>query len=158
MSKANKTEFLDKSANLIIQGLSLVLWALALAGLEVNPEETASGIVTHITANNMILLAIALGNLGLIVYKWIRTWKTDQPNFALFLKSINWWASLANFVGAILLSYDIVLPPGTLDQVVALIFEQKYWEMAGLVLVNIVPVIVKKLTEKKVEPAQVNLN
>lgn len=137
------------SSNLAVQIVSLVLWAFALSGLQVNPEVTGTDLVNHITTQNWPLLFIVVINIGNSVYSWIRTWKTDKPNFLLFLKSPNWWISFCNILFAALAFKGITIPAEASEHIVKLVFDQQWWALLGYLIPNVLGPIIRALTTKK---------
>lgn len=140
-----------KNTNLIVQGISLVLWILAFAGLEIKPEQVASDGYAALVTQNWPLLTIILVNLAGSFYKWYQTWETNRPNFVLFLRSPNWWASFGNIVLAWAATYGIVIPADAAQVIVNHVFAGEWWHLAGYLLPSVLAPIVAFLTKKKVE-------
>lgn len=94
---AIKRTLADK-VNLPVQITSLILAAFVAAGLNIDPNASAAEIVAAVKSVSLPLILTALINLGSMVYLWVRTWKTDKPNFWAFLTSRSWLISLAGIV------------------------------------------------------------
>ena len=94
---AIKRTMVDK-VNLPVQIVSLILAAFVAAGLNIDPNASASEIVTAVKSVSLPLILTALINLGSMVYLWVRTWKTDKPNFGAFITSRSWLVSLSSIV------------------------------------------------------------
>lgn len=73
--------------NIWVQALTAALYALFLSGLNIDPAQTATEIVTALKSQSLPLILAAAINLGTMVWVWIRTWKTDRPNFWAFISS-----------------------------------------------------------------------
>ncbi len=89
---------LADSVNLPVQIVSLILAAFVASGLNIDPNATAAEFVAAIKSVSLPLILTAVINLGSMVYLWIKTWKTDRPNFWAFLTSRSWLISLASIV------------------------------------------------------------
>lgn len=94
---AIKRTLADK-INLPVQILSLILYAFVAAGLNINADSTAAEIVAAVKGASLPLILTAVINLGSMAYLWIKTWKTDKPNFWAFITSRSWLISAANIV------------------------------------------------------------
>lgn len=89
---------LSDKVNLPVQILSLILAAFVAAGLNIDPNASAAEIVAAVESVSLPLILTAVINLGSMVYLWIKTWKTDRPNFWAFFTSRSWLISLASIV------------------------------------------------------------
>lgn len=136
------------SSNLIVQIVSLVLWAVALMGLEVNPQVVGTDLLNSISTANWPLIIVVVVNLGNSLFSWIRTWKTNRPQFWLFLKSTNWWVSFCNILFAVLAMQGIVLPAEASATIVDLIFRGEWWTLLGFLIPNVLGPIIRFLTKK----------
>lgn len=136
------------SSNLIVQVVSLVLWVFALAGLSVNPDTTSTDIVRNIETANWPLLAILVINLGNSIFAWISTWKNDKPNFAMFLRSPNWWISFCNILFSILATKGITIPSEAPQAIVDMVFSGQYWALIGYLIPNVFGPVIRALTAK----------
>lgn len=139
------------SSNLVVQIISLALWIFAFAGLEIQPDAVASDSYTALVTANWPLLTIIIVNLVGSLYKWYQTWKTDKPNFILFLRSPNWWVSFANIVLAWIASYGIVLPADAAQRIVEYVFTADWWNLAGYVIPSILGPVIMFFTKKKAD-------
>lgn len=139
------------NSNIITQLVSVVLWIFALAGLQINPDATANDAVVSVQTANWPLFLMLLINIGNSIWQWSLTWKTNKPNFILFLRSHNWWASVLNVVFAIALLNGIVLPADAAHRVVEYAFSGDWWGLAGYALPAIIAPIVTFLTKKKAD-------
>lgn len=138
------------SNNLIVQLVSLVLWVFALAGLRVNPDTTGTDIVNYISTANWPLLLVIVINLGNSVFSWVTTWKTNKPNFVLFLRSPNWWISACNIAFAALAMRGVTIPIEASKQIVDMIFSGQYWALIGYLIPNVLGPVIRAFTAKKV--------
>lgn len=134
------------NSNLIVQFVSLVLWVFALAGLQINPEQTASDSYTALVTANWPLFTIIFVNIAGSVYKWVQTWKTNRPNFLLFLRSPYWWASFLNIIFAWMATKGIVVSADAAQRIVELAFSGDWWQLAGYILPSVIAPIVYFLT------------
>ena len=143
------------SNNLVVQIVSLVLWIVALAGLKVEPETVGDDLVTSISTQNWSLLLIIIFNVGNSLFSWIRTWKTNKPDFLLFLRSPNWWISACNIGFAALAMRGVHVPAEASAQIVDFIFKGQWFALAGYLIPNVIgPVIRAILAAKTPEPAR----
>jgi len=136
------------SSNIVVQVISLILWVFALAGLQINPEQIAGQAGTAITTANWSLFLIVLFNLGNSAYQWAITWKSNRPNFLLFLKSTNWWISACNIAFAALAMKGIHIPAEASEKIVQYVFSGEWWALVGYAIPNIIGPVVKVLTKK----------
>lgn len=139
------------SSNIITQILSAVLWIFALAGLQISPDAVSTDAVVAVKTANWPLFLMLLINVGNSIWQWSLTWKTNKPNFILFLRSHNWWASVLNVLFAILLLNGIILPADAAQKVVEYAFSGEWWKLAGYALPSIIAPIVTFLTKKKAD-------
>jgi len=137
------------SNNLVVQIVSLVLWIVALAGLKVNPEQVGDDLVRSISTQNWSLLLIIIFNVGNSAFSWIRSWSTDKPNFLLFLRSTNWWISFCNIVFAGLAMRGIHVPAEASQQIVDMIFQGRWYALAGYLIPNVIGPVIRALVAKK---------
>lgn len=107
---AIKRTLADK-VNFPVQILSLILAAFVAAGLNIDANATATEIVAAVKSVSPPLILTAVINLGSMVYIWIKTWKTDRPNFGAFIISRSWWISLGGIVIPALALIGIQLAP-----------------------------------------------
>ncbi len=141
------------SSNLIVQIVSLALWAVALVGLQVNPEVVGTDIVNSISTKNWPLLIVVVINLGNSIFSWIKTWKTNRPDFWLFLKSTNWWVSFCNIAFALIAMQGIQLPNDAGEIIIDLVFRGQWWALAGYLIPNVIGPVIRFITAKKATPA-----
>jgi len=94
---AIKRTLADK-VNLPVQIVSLIMAAFVAAGLNIDPNATASEIVAAVKSVSLPLILTAVINLGSMVYLWIKTWKTNKPNFWAFITSRSWLISLGSIL------------------------------------------------------------
>lgn len=144
--------------NLTNMVLSAVLWFLYASGLtSINPDQTATDITNAILQEAWPLLLMIAWNLGTTIYYWVKTWKTDKPNFLGFLTSVNFWLVLFNIGGAIAAMYGIYIPEDA-GQRIATFIQQKDFVNLGLwVAINIILPVFKKITDNKTEKGQAKL-
>lgn len=140
-----------KNSNLIVQFISLALWVFAFAGLEVNPDDLASQGYAALVTKNWPLITLIAVNLGNSIWHWTQTWQTNKPNFLLFLRSHNWWASALNIGFAYAAMHGIVVPADAAQNIINFAFTGDWWNLAGYVLPNVLAPIVSALTKKPVE-------
>lgn len=138
-----------KNSNLIVQGISLLLWILAFAGLEIQPDQVANDGYTALVTQNWPLITIVVINLIGSIYKWYQTWTTDRPNFVLFLRSPYWWASFANIAFSFAAMQGIVLPADAALKIVEFAFAGEWWQLAGYLFPSVIAPIVYWLTNKR---------
>lgn len=136
------------SNNLVVQIVSLALWVFALAGLQIDPNTTGEKIVTNITTQNWPLLVIIMINLGNSAFSWIKTWKTNRPDFIQFLRSPNWWISFCNILFAVLAMRGIHVPEGASEQIIAYVFQGQWWSLLGYLIPNVIGPVIRALTAK----------
>lgn len=84
--------------NIWTQLLTAVFYALFFAGLKIDPSQTATEIITALKSQSLPLILAAAINLGTMVWVWIKTWKTDKPNFWAFITSRSWLLSVTNII------------------------------------------------------------
>lgn len=137
------------NSNLIVQGISLLLWILAFAGLEIQPDQVASDGYTALVTQNWPLITIVVINLIGSIYKWYQTWKTDKPNFVLFLRSPYWWVSFLNIVLSFAAMNGIVVPADAAAKIVEFAFAGEWWQLAGYLFPSIIGPVIYWLTNKK---------
>lgn len=137
------------NTNLIVQGLSLVLWIFAFAGLQINPDQVANDAYVAVKTVNWPLITIVVINFIGTAYKWYETWKTDKPNFWLFLRSHNWWASALNIGFSVAAMYGIVISADAAGKIVEYGFMGDWWGLAGYILPTVIAPIVTFITKKK---------
>lgn len=137
------------SSNLIVQIVSAVLWIFAIAGLQINPETTGTDLVNHISTSNWPLLLVLIINVGNSAFSWIMTWKTNKPNFSLFLKSTNWWVSFCNILFSVLAMRGITVPIDASHQIVDFIMDKQWWALVGYLLPNVIGPAIRAFTKKQ---------
>lgn len=135
--------------NIITQLISLVLWIFALAGLHIDPAQTAEQGYSALITQNWPLAVLVLVNVANSVFEWYKTWTTNKPNFILFLRSPNWWASALNVAFSFAVMNGIQLPPDAAQKIVELAFSGKLWELGGYLLPSVIAPIVALLTKKQ---------
>lgn len=138
-------------SNIIVQAISLALWVLAFAGLEIKPDQVAGDSYTALVTQNWPLLTIVVINLVGSIYKWYQTWQTNRPNFVLFLRSPFWWASFGNIVLAVSAMYGIVLPTDAAQKIVDFAFAGEWWQLVGYLFPSIIAPVIAFLTNKKAQ-------
>ena len=106
------------NVNLGVQILSAILYAFVLAGLNIEPNATATDIIAAIKAQSLPLILTVLFNLGTMIWIWVKTWKTAKPNFWAFITSRSWLISLANIIIPALALVGIVLPIETATKLI----------------------------------------
>lgn len=144
--------------NIVTQLVSLVLWAFAFAGLEIAPDQVAQDGYVAVITKNWPLLAIVIVNALGSVYKWWQTWKTNKPNFLMFLTSTNWWTSFGNIVAALLLQFTgIVLPVDAAQKITQFIFSADWIGLSGYILPVIFGLLSNLITKKKREEQKIVL-
>lgn len=114
---AIKRTLADK-VNLPVQILSLILAAFVAAGLNIDANATAAEIVAAVKAVSLPLILTALINLGSMVYLWVRTWKTDRPNFWAFFTSRSWLISLSAIIIPALALVGIHIAPESASRLI----------------------------------------
>lgn len=97
--------------NLPVQILSLILYAFVAAGLNINAESSAVEIIAAVKSASLPLILTAVINFGSMAYLWIKTWKTDKPNFWAFITSRSWLVSFSNIVIPALALVGIAISP-----------------------------------------------
>jgi len=102
---------LADNVNLPVQIVSLILAAFVAAGLNIDPNATAAEVVAAVKSVSLPLILTAVINIGSMVYLWIKTWKTDKPNFWAFLTSRSWLISLGSIVIPALALIGIEIAP-----------------------------------------------
>lgn len=136
------------SSNLVTQLVSFVLWVLAINGLQVQPDQVAGDLVTSITTANYSLLIITFVNLGNVLLKWYQTIKGQKLPWLATFYNPQFWVNAGNIVAALLMYGGITLAPGTTEQVVALIFNHQWRELAGVAVTNLLFPILQMLIRK----------
>ena len=125
--------------NLATQILSAIFYALFLAGFkQIDPNQDASEIISAFKAQSLPLILGALINFGTMVYLWIRTWKTDKPNFWAFLTSRSWIISLGNIVIPLLTTAGFYLSDADYTKLVDLALSKDWKGLISMLVITII--------------------
>lgn len=140
------------STNFLTQVLSVVLWAFVLAGLKIDPSQTADTLINSFSGSSWALAFIAVANLANSIWQWVKTIRAQggiTKDFWAFLRSTNWWTSFANIVVSGLALLGVQLPPDLAGEAVRLVFERKWLDFAVLIGGNVVNILVHFFTKNK---------
>lgn len=135
-------------SNIITQLVSFVLWVLAINGLQVQPDQVAGDLVTSITTANYSLLIITVVNFGNVLFYWVQTIKGKKLPWAATFYNPQFWVNAGNIVAALLMYGGITLAPGTTEQVVSMVFNHQWRELAGVAVTNLLFPILQMLVRK----------
>lgn len=109
---------LTDNVNLSVQILSAILYAFVLAGLNIDPNATATDIIAAIKAQSLPLILTVLFNLGTMIWMWVRNWPKSRPEFWAFFTSRSWLISVANIIIPALALIGVVLPLETATKLI----------------------------------------
>lgn len=153
---AIKRTLADK-VNLPVQIVSLILAAFVAAGLNINPDASSAEIVAAIKSVSLPLILTALINLGSMVYIWVKTWKTDKPNFWAFLTSRSWLISLAGIIIPALALIGIQIAPDDAAKLIDYGLAGNWQAFAGQAAM-VLFAIIGTLLKPKLKAQQVSMN
>ncbi len=140
--------------NLFTQVLSASFYALFLAGFQqIDPNQSAIEIVAAFKAQSLPLIIGALINFGTMAFLWVRTWKTDKPNFWAFIKSRSWLLSVANIVIPLLGTVGFYLANEDYTKLVDYALNGEWTNFVSLLILSIIGFI-GTLLKKKVAVAK----
>lgn len=114
---AIKRSFTDQ-VNLGVQLITSILTAFVIAGLDIDPAATAADIIAAIKAQSLQMILMVFFNLGSMIYLWVKTWKTNKPDFWKFLTSRSWLISAANVLVPALALVGVILPIETATKLI----------------------------------------
>ena len=136
------------SANLTNMVISAFLWFLYASGLvTIDPDQVSTDIVSAVIGKSWPLLIVILYNFGTTVYYWVKTWKTDKPNFTAFLTSVNFWLVVFNIGGAFLAMWGVVIPPDAGEKIAGFVFNKNYIDLTLYIAINILLPVIKKFVD-----------
>lgn len=124
--------------NIWVQALTAALYALFLSGLNIDPAQTATEIVTALKSQSLPLILAAAINLGTMVWVWIKTWKTDRPNFWTFITSRSWIISVVNIVLPLLATWGLYIGSEDVGKLVDYALAGDWKNFAGVLAVTII--------------------
>ena len=133
-----KLTFSVNSINVWTQALTAALYALFLSGLNIDPLQTATEIVAALKAQSLPLILGAAINLGTMVWVWIKTWKTDRPNFWTFLTSRSWIISVANIILPTLATWGLYIGSEDVGRLVDYALAGDWKNFAGLLVITVI--------------------
>lgn len=139
--------------NVWTQGLTALFYALFLAGLNIDPAQSATEIIAAIKSQSLPLILAAAINLGTMAWAWIRTWKTDRPNFWTFITSRSWLLSAANIILPLLATWGLYFGDGDVSRLVDYALSGDWKNFIGLAVVTVVGWIGTVWKKKKAELA-----
>jgi len=148
---------LTDQVNLPVQIVSLILAAFVAAGLNIDPNASAAEIVAAVKSVSLPLILTAVINLGSMVYLWIKTWKTDRPNFASFLTSRSWLISLSSIILPALALIGIEIAPDDAARLIDFGLAGNWQAFAGEAAMILFAVI-GTLFKPKLKATTVNVN
>lgn len=124
--------------NIWTQALTAVFYALFLAGLNVDPEQSATEIIAALKSQSLPLILAAAINLGTMVWVWIKTWKNDRPNFWAFLTSRSWIISVLNILLPLLATWGLYIGSEDVGKLVDYALAGDWKNFAGLMVITII--------------------
>lgn len=147
---------LTDNVNLWTQILSSAFYALFLAGLDINPDQTATEIVSALKSQSLFLIIGAAVNFGTMIFLWIKTWKDKKPNFWAFITSRSWIISLANILIPLLATWGIYIGNETVEKLVDYALSGD-WKNFGILLLITVIGAIGTLFKSKMKATTVNI-
>ena len=148
---------LSDVVNLPVQIVSLILAAFVAAGLNIDPNASAAEIVAAVKSVSLPLILTAVINLGSMIYIWIKTWKTDKPNFWAFLTSRSWLISLGSIIIPALALVGIEIAPDDAARLIDFGLAGNWQAFAGEAAMILFAVI-GTLFKPKLKATTVNVN
>lgn len=124
--------------NIWTQALTAVFYALFLAGLNVDPAQSATEIIAALKSQSLPLILAAAINLGTMVWVWIKTWKNDRPKFWAFLTSRSWIISVLNIVLPLLATWGLYIGSEDVGKLVDYALAGDWKNFAGLMVITII--------------------
>ena len=147
--------------NIWTQALTAVFYALFIAGLNVDPEQSATEIIAALKSQSLPLILAAAINLGTMVWVWIKTWKNDRPNFWAFLTSRSWIISVLNILLPLLATWGLYIGSEDVGKLVDYALAGDWKNFAGLMVITIIGWVgtlwkkkTAQLTATKAPPAE----
>ena len=145
---ATKATFSAKSPNLWINVLNFVLATIAIAGVELpaNPQSISTDIVNTLSQSGYIAVAgiVLLNVANPIYYAFIK----NSFNFKAILSSSNFWIQAGTLGVSLLVLLGLVIPDGTVEQVVGAIYANDYSGLVVVMFTNIVNPVIRWLKNR----------
>lgn len=137
-----KTVFNPASPGFLYTITVLVLTAFAAAGAEIpNPEQVAAGITTTLSDSGFFAVVGVL--VSSVLFPIWNAWQKGVLNFRGILTSSTTWGAAIVALFSVIALFGLHFPPGTAEQLAALLFAKDWGALASMVVTVIVPTIVR---------------
>lgn len=106
-------------------------------GLKIDPNQSATEIVTALKSQSLPLILSAAINFATMAWIWIKTWKTDRPNFWSFITSRAWLISAMNIVIPLIGTWGLYFADGDVEKLIDYALAGDWQKFTGVFVMTI---------------------